>query len=279
MSLTRFLMVAGALALTASSSFAQAVIYRETFGTTVDQQPIANIGWITYTGNGTANAQLANNAQSSLGLATGKPTDLPNVNAGSSDSMVSGVGFVASGNGTNDLFTYTNEYLVDRSSFTDISFTWWAASRYSNLDTQRIVVQIGGVWYASNNPIVPPGVGSGANFNSGAQQFNLDLTSTASDWRTVNFQVGTPLTLGSVLGSALPSGNITGFGLYVELGNYMVTTPPTSNPTDESSRFDTYTILANPIVPATTAPEPSALALVATGILSGLAVRRYRRSA
>lgn len=80
-------------------------------------------------------------------------------------------------------------------------------------------------------------VGAAGDFKTKAELKTFTFSTNASDWQILNFTSGTSMSLGSVLSSDLPAGDITAFGLYT---NYKTKT----------FRFDTYEIQADPI------PEP-----------------------
>jgi hypothetical protein len=266
--------VCGALMLSSSARSATAsVIYLQNFSASSGMTPLSALNWNPYYGNASTNATVAlpgstgnpPNAMLSGGPSATSPG--PNVNAGQVSGVLSDVnGFVPllSINGVQQMFVYTNEYTIDRTSVTPTSFSWYAASGYTG-DLQRLAVQIGGNWYASTSPISPPGgVIQGTSFQSGSQKFATTFSTDASAWDTLNFAPGSPLTLGAALSSPLPAGNITGFGIYAQIADNSGTTNQ-----NERTFFDTFEVDATPV------PEPVAGALMIAG--AALSLRRRGR--
>jgi hypothetical protein len=154
---------------------------------------------------------------------------------------------------------YTSEYVVDRSAFS-ISTISFYSNNTSAADSFRIALQIGGNWYATDTAFSRNSTtaGSPSNFPSNAELESFAFTDAAASWRALTFASGTSLSLsGTTLGSNLPGGNITAFGLY-SASNVGVL------------RFDTFQISATPI------PEPSAAGLLLVG---GWLLARRRRAA
>jgi hypothetical protein len=269
--------VCGALVLSSASRSANAAsaIYLQNFSvlSTGGMTPLSALNWNPYYGNASTDATLAapgNSGNPPNAMLSGGPSGAspgPNVNA----AQVSGVTSDANGfvpllsiNGVQQMFAYTNEYTIDRTSFAPATFSWYAASGYAG-DLQRLAVQIGGNWYASTSPISPPGgVIAGTSFQGGSQKFTTTFSTDASAWDTLNFAPGSPLTLGSALSSPLPGGNITGFGIYAQIADNSGTTNQ-----NERTFFDTFEVDAITLV-----PEPTACALVFAG---GAVLLRRRR--
>jgi hypothetical protein len=126
------------------------------------------------------------------------------------------------------------------------------------------MIQIAGNWYASTSPISPPsGVIQGSSFAAAAEQFSTTFSTAASAWDTLNFSPGSDLTLGSTLTSPLPTGNITGFGVYAQIA-------------DNASATNDRTYVDNFEVDATPLPEPASAGLIAV-VAAPMLLRRRRR--
>ena len=153
-----------------------------------------------------------------------------------------------------ELITYVEETL-DRSLYTIDSFAW--QMRNDKAETlARAVVCIDDNWYASDATFSQSG--------SWAEQ-ELAFSTDASAWRGLTFDMaGGPdsdIVVGDVLAAALPDGDITQFGVYLNNngGDLLV------------ARVDDFT------VEATAVPEPATWLLLMVG-LAGLGFAR-RRSA
>jgi hypothetical protein len=210
-------------------------IYRETFGSTVNSSPLSGVSWSGYAGS--AAGILADNL---LGLsnAGGSPSNLDNINAGLSASQSLGFAFAST---TSNVFVYTSEYTVDTSLWNISSISFYSGVT-SPAVGYHIAVQIGDNWYATTASLTnSTSVANAAAFAAGAQQVTFNWTTDASSWSALNFTAGTTLSLGSPLISSLPSGNITGFGLYSP-----------SNSSGAVRRFDTFQIDALAAIPEST---------------------------
>ncbi len=184
-------------------------------------------------------------------------------------STTSGFVPLLSVNGAMDFLVFTNEFTIDRSVNSPESFTWYAASGYTG-DEQRLAIQIGSRWYASTSPMSPPGgVIQGTAFAAAAQQLVTDFSTNGSAWETINFACGSPLSLGPALGGPLPSGNITGFGIYAEIADNTGTNVDNSPITNERTFFDTFEVNA-PV------PEPGSLAIFGGSLLLMTRARRRK---
>jgi hypothetical protein len=254
----KHLLPLGLLALTSAAS-AQNVVYRETFNNTTDPADnlaLGNAGWALRHGllAGNGGIQTTNTGISSV---TGRPVDLGGVNSGSTDVVANGLAFSSLALTDGDGIFYTNEYTVAR-SVNEISTVSWYQGNANAGNSFRVAVQIGGAWYASDAAFTGPAVGSAANFGTQAEAKSFTWTTAASAWRNLTFTPGTSLSLGAVLTEALPTGDLTGFGLY-------------TNNRSGILRFDTFTITA--------VPEPSSFAALAgLGALGFVAARRRRRA-
>lgn len=244
-------------------------IYREVFGNnTAFNLNVTAIGWAGAWGStALAPSSLGGTYTNNFGIsnAAGSPSSLDNVNAGGASlSLANGLAFTSGGTMANtNWLAYTTGYTVDTSAYSiqDISFYAGSAANGASVPGFRIAVQIDGSWYATSQVFAnATGIASASNFATQAQQKTFTWTTTASAWDSLNFTAGSTLSLGSTLSSALPSDNITAFGLYSDAINGGAT-----------RRFDTFQIDASPV----SAPEPSSVVLTLSGlgVLAGL--RRF----
>lgn len=269
------LLVASSILLATSVASAQSVVYRETFGNnTAGNISLSVAGWAVHGGGG-----LVRTADTGIGIssATGRGTTLANVNAGSSSSLTNGfifAGFQNAGQSGANNFTangagilWTNEYTIGRGAQELSSVSFYLGNGGTGA-TVRVALQIGGGWYVSNQTFANnPAVASGT-FGASSVLNTFNFTTSASAWRQLNFNApsltanGSQLSLvGTTLASALPSGDVTAFGLYVDA-------VATNNGT---VRVDSFEIATSAI------PEPSAFAsLAGAGALAFGALRRRR---
>lgn len=244
-----------------------AIIYLQNFSETSGMTALTNLNWEPYYGNSTNTvatlAMPGNNTAVANAMISGGPSaPTPGANVNATQAISSTVdGFVPllSAYGNDQFFVYTNEYTINTSVNTPTSFSWYAASASAG-DSQRLVVQIDGNWYASTSSITPfSPVGNGNSFGGDAVKYTTPFTTSASAWETVNFSAGSLLTLGSVLTSPLPGDNITGFGIYADIAD---------NSTGvERTYFDSFEVDAT--------PEPGA-GLMILGSVATLLLRRRR---
>lgn len=250
------------IALTMSAGNVHAgVIYREIFPQPTPTEPVdksfRQAGWQSYYGDsatpstpGQIGYTLVHNT------ATGAPDNLPAVNSNPVVSGSQSIGFfyASNGSGGNPLngvkyFIWTDEYTVDRSTNEVTQISWYQGNEIKT-DEDRVAIRIGSDWYVSTQTFAQTNaVGAAGDFKTKAELKTFTFSTNASDWQILNFTSGTSMSLGSVLSSDLPAGDITAFGLYT---NYKTKT----------FRFDTYEIQADPI------PEPAALGLLGLGGLS-----------
>jgi hypothetical protein len=246
------LIAAGVFQSLCAASFGS-VIYHESFSATVDAVavPGSGIGWTTVGGNW----KFANS--------NGKPQDLPNVNAGS--ETIAGLnltgqvatGFVWNDTSSGDSLITTAEYTIASSLVSQLATISWYQGNANTSMTSRVAIQIAGNWYASDLAFSnSAAVASGGNFGNssgGAALMSFNWTAAGSEWREL-MVVGNDVTLsGSVLTDDLPSGDITGFGLYF-------------SDRSATQRFDSFQI--------ETIPEPASLSLVGIGALTLMRRRR-----
>jgi len=253
-----FLLTGLMLGLGASAASAQSVVYNETFQNTTGVDILTSTaGWQFWLNSGGVRVnQTASASNSSISWRAGRPAaDLP-VNSG--PTLAQANGFVFISGVTSPLVYITQEYQnVNVADLTSVSF--WQGSSYDAVGApnagMRVVLEIGGLWYAStqsNQQFIP---GGGAGFSTQAVQKNLTLA--GSTWELLTFTAGQAISIGA--SATLPtSGAITGFGIF-------------ANGPIASIRFDNFTLTA--------IPEPSTFAALAGAGVLGLAAFRRRRSA
>jgi autotransporter-associated beta strand protein len=247
------------------------VIYRETFGiapgATVDQfatvfdwQRFDNFGQpITTTGSSSGVNYTVN----------GRPVDVANVNAGPNNDGTFGAytnGILYLGATPSPSLALTTEFAVNPTNYVpgSIVFSWYEGNNTA-AHTFRLLVRVGGVWYASTETFVTPAV-SLANFGTQAQLKTITYNPAATNWAQVNFDgdfvlgetpgsgESTPSNLGEVVLGSEPAadltGTITGFGVYGDNGG-----SATGN-----RRIDSFTIEAAP-VSTTAKPKIASISL------------------
>ena len=236
------------------------VIYRETFGNAVGAADpaarfnAATIGWQHYTApNDIVNVSDASGTNGGSDYRAGRPANLPNVNAGVSDSQE--FGYANSLNASRAL-VFTTEFPVDRSLFIPTTISWYShiSATNSGANNQSPAVRVGGQWYVITLSTAPSGnlttVGGGGNFNTSATVLALDFATatatsstgvTTSGWRQLAASPGSPFSISPNV-VPLPSGNIEAFGVFF-------TTAGAS-----TARFDSFQIEAipNPALPTIT---------------------------
>jgi len=284
-SIKKLVVLAGAILLSAQAVHA-AAIYFENFGNIGTAIP-ANVGgntnleqdgWSGAWGPTAIDSAASSGGVNNFGVSSqvGSPTNLPNIGAAGTSQSISGLVFVSGGAGLPGLtnfIAYTSAFTVDTSLYNVQDISFYAGSTAGTggvIPGFRIAVQIGGNWYASTQVLANSNsVSAAANFRNppggptgGGQQVTFNWTTTASAWDSLTFISRNSLALGSVLGSDLPGGNITAFGLYSDVN---VAGAPTR-------RFDSYQIDAIAV------PEPSSVALVLIGAVTLLGLRRSRKT-
>jgi hypothetical protein len=259
-----FLIVATAAAFLTPSAHAQSVVYRETFYSTVNNGTLntanPSLGWHFDKSPTGAIGQTVVNAD---GLATrsglnGEPIDLPAINAGTYAGTDQGIIFTTAGDARQGLF-YTSEYTaLSSQNITQIS---WYAANSATSPTQQVAIQVNGNWFISSTLFTTPALSGGAFAANTA--IKETLTFAGSTWKALSYTTGaTPFSI-SGTAVALPTGDVTAFGLFVDTAN------------SGNIRFDTYEIMASSI------PEPSSYAMIlGLTVLGTVACRRrkYRKA-
>lgn len=150
-------------------------------------------------------------------------------------------------------------------SLSNVNTITWQSSRsgsYSIPPTTRLLVQVGGAWYASEATYASATTYTGADLNqrmASADSFSLS-SATATTWRVLTLTPGSQLSLASSTTTLdLASSVVTGVGFYTEIGTRF-----------NSVNIDTLIV--------SSVPEPGSLALLGLG-MTGLSLvrRRLRR--
>lgn len=239
--------------LCGSAATAPAVlIYREVFDNpTSGNINITTANWSMYTGSSAQTPLVANGGISNLST---RPAGLSNV--GQADVTTADDGFVFFGNTSapSPVLVITSEYSgatpINKLTLTDISFY---QGNTTTSGTFRVALEIDGAWYVSASQSATT-VSTGGNFGTQAQQRTYS-DFTGSTWSLLNFTAGSTLGISGTTGIALPTGEVTSFGVF-------------STRTDSTTfaRFDTFEIQA--------IPEPAALPILLSTALMALTLRR-----
>jgi hypothetical protein len=130
-----------------------------------------------------------------------------------------------------------------------LTFDWWNLHQNAGAES-RLAVRIDGQWYLHRTPFTSAQTGGTSEFSAKASAANIDFTFDATDWSIFAFSPGSAFALTNspaALGSALPSGVISAFGLY----NYTV-----SGAAINGASVDAFTI-TGPASAIVTPPEAS----------------------
>lgn len=253
------LLLAGSLVITLPAA-ASTVIYRETFGnaktsnTYLTDSTNIHTDWKVYSTTTAVNGSAARSVISNVANSAGAG-GLPNIGTGYTEtSQTNGVAFTDSMN-VNWLFMTTGHAgnLIDIDPAQGLTFSWFQGDANAT-DGLRLTVQVAGNWYVTNTLFTTPALGS-----TSLAEKTWSFTNDATQWSLLNFTSGSTLGVDSTaLTGTLPSGNITGFGVYID-------------PNTSYVRFDNFSIVSS-------VPEPStALLLSVFGLLLGLRSTRYCR--
>lgn len=246
-----------------SNASGATVIYREVFGAASSGNfAMSGVGWSAAMGSTATDYSSTVNTSSGAFVSgnTGNPTNLDNVNAGGAAASTSlGIVGMALNNTSNQRLglVYTTEYSFNTADYQSINFSWYEGNNTTSAKV-RLALQIDGNWYVTNTTFSnSTAVSSAANFSTQSVLQSFDFTTTASQWSTLNFTSGSALSIGSTLTNALPTGTITGFGLYA------------SDTTNSTIRLDTF---------AVSVPEPGAVSMCFLGVGAFIWVRRFRKT-
>lgn len=236
--------VALAVVLSATDGMSQ-VLYSETFtNNTGSSKGLSYVGWNSYISS-TA-VDVSNTA-----------TYLPSGGGNEYFSTAAGVG---NPTGTNGYMSMYSQPATGTETFTAYktglnlsltsgvsTITWQMNATAAGKATTRILVQVGGSWYASNATFTPTDYGTDfAAATTGSYTFST----LASNWVSFSITPGTSMALGSALGSDLSSSTITGIGFYSDVAKYA------------TFRVDTLAVNA--------VPEPNTVALLLLGAIGML---------
>ncbi len=248
-----------------TSTGQSAVIYRNNFGNRgASYIRYGTVSWkVLVSTNDSSNVVIrTTQADSSIGLsdATGAPTNVSNVNAGTSQSDSQGFGVLRSGQ---RMLTYTDSYSIDRATNQIESIQWTAAQYKANGTTRtataRVALQIAGQWYVSQtfsllaDHTIPIMAGSTvaqqeAEFANYAGLYSLNFSSAT--WYTLTATPGSLFQVGASSISLPGEESITAIGLYL------------GAPGSGAVFFDSFT------VNATVVPEAKVNALLGMGLVA-----------
>lgn len=205
---------------------AQTVVYQETFGNSgstnyqLNNKTYVLTDWQVYWGatgsNGTAIRAVVSNAPS-------KPGSAANVGTNQA-TMSEEKGCIYTDLPSNTYFFLTSTETggtIDLKQTSGLTFSWYQNNN-DPADGFRLAVQIDGSWYVTRKL-----------FSTGPNvwdEVSFSFVTDSASWRALNFTPKHALSLGAELTTDLPSGNITGFGLYTDSG------------TGKTKRFDTFSV-------------------------------------
>ncbi len=165
-----------------------------------DNSPVGGApGWRAY---GLTNASVVDFTSATPG------GNYPSLSHGPVGAGSGGVGYLVMGAGnavSNVLLHVDSSASLAGASVSDVSFYTKNNAAGSK---ERVVVQVGGLWYASTATYSDAGGNSVWTLNT------FPFTTAAASWRTLNTNT---LTLGATLVSPLPGGTITAIGAFGEI--------------------------------------------------------------
>ena len=244
-------MLAACFSLSALESAAASSIYyaqdfpNATAGNIALNSPA--IDWRGYSGN------FANDNSSNTASGSGFTVS----NGTGSDG---GAGYVFKNGGSGKGITYTSDFTpLNRSSMEIESFTF-ALNNNNSTDSFYVAIQLDvsgtPTWFVNATAFT---VSTPLTWETKT----LTFSTSASEWYNLTLDPGVSLSVGSMLSSDLPSGNLIGAGIYTTNG-LITAGGPTQN-----IRFDSFEIAV--------VPEPASLSLAGACVLGIASCRILRR--
>jgi hypothetical protein len=256
--------VATACAISVPSDASGVTIYRETFGRALAPFPFTvdittrTAGWAGFQYSGSIMAApfaaLNNDVLS-------RPSDVANVNAGANPgggtaALPAGYAFLGT---LLPALCFTTEFAFNPAEHQNLTFSWYEMNSAAGVN-MNLAVRIGDQWHVNKTAHTSPGIQDRSNFSTQAQLKQQIYDPAAANWSALSFNgfynSATDQFSNSTLAlNASPQagdlfGPISAFGLLISTG-----------PNGGLARFDTFQIDGQLV------PEPSAVALIATGFL------------
>lgn len=242
---------------------AQTTVYRETFANTSGSNATyASVGWSWYWNTTTTTAVNRSAQTTGSAVGTGTPAGTASTNVGqTAGGAASGFGFFGGTNVTAH-FGFTTEYNGASPQTSDLSAISFVQGNSAAIDF-RVALRVnngtGDAWYVSASQAGTT-VATGADFLATPVKLTFADFSSAN-WSALNFSPTSPLAMSIGASGLLPTGTITGFGIYA-----------TTAVSGATGRMDDFTVAVSAI------PEPSTFsALAGLGVLGLAASRRRRR--
>lgn len=243
---------AAAVSLLAVSKFTEAVhadvLYRENFGVvsnalpfgsaaTLSSNVVSGLGWHDdYSSTAHGSDAAVGGDYVAYRPSSPSTNNLPAINSGDANTNADWgfFGMNSTGLGGPPNIAWTAEHTISSSvyDFNTLVFSWYQGDSSAS-DVCRLAVQINGNWYATATTFSTPAM-SADNFPTAGIQQTFDFTRTNTAWMSLDFVESNVLSLGTVLTTNLPDGDITAFGWY------------NSSPASDNLRFDTLEIDALP---------------------------------